>query len=321
MAQDTATNTLDNTDLGGLLVVKLAQAEGEGTELLDNLREGLAGAGTLQTVGGGGTAVQGGAVVKVLDLTGSQAEADLNTPNLTNIGDTLTTDTLAGDQDDLLVTLDLVAVEHPAGSVLNNLAVVSLGDLLQEISHVRLGRGLLGGGLSLLLVGTLGQQTGGDHQAEQELVGVVSSDNKVSLTAGDDLLGGVLLGDDVHVTDNSSESINLGTELDLDDLASLQSDLGLGGIGHKGSVGSDIGAGRDGSGVRDTFYPQLDFTVRKFISRKNQKNLEPTLGDLLALVDLGDFLIEELVTLLANLDDLLALNTQSYWKLLGHIAM
>lgn len=39
---------------------------------------------------------------------------------------------------------------------------------------------------------------------------------------------------------------------------------------------------------------------------------ELTLGDLLALVDLGDLLIEELVTLLADLDDLLALKAQSY---------
>ena len=38
---------------------------------------------------------------------------------------------------------------------------------------------------------------------------------------------------------------------------------------------------------------------------------ELTLGDLLALVDLGDLLIEELVTLLADLDDLLALKAQS----------
>lgn len=37
-----------------------------------------------------------------------------------------------------------------------------------------------------------------------------------------------------------------------------------------------------------------------------------TLGDLLALVDLGDFLLEELVTLLADLDNLLALGAQSY---------
>jgi hypothetical protein len=37
-----------------------------------------------------------------------------------------------------------------------------------------------------------------------------------------------------------------------------------------------------------------------------------TLGDLLALVDLCDFLVEELVALLADLDNLLALEAQSY---------
>lgn len=37
-----------------------------------------------------------------------------------------------------------------------------------------------------------------------------------------------------------------------------------------------------------------------------------TLGNLLALVDLGDFLIEKLITLLADLDDLLTLRAQSY---------
>jgi hypothetical protein len=36
-----------------------------------------------------------------------------------------------------------------------------------------------------------------------------------------------------------------------------------------------------------------------------------TLEDLLSLVDLGDFLIEELVTLLTDLDDLFALNAKS----------
>lgn len=47
LANDTAANTLDNADLGGLLVIKLAQAEGESAELLDNLGESLAGARTL----------------------------------------------------------------------------------------------------------------------------------------------------------------------------------------------------------------------------------------------------------------------------------
>lgn len=38
---------------------------------------------------------------------------------------------------------------------------------------------------------------------------------------------------------------------------------------------------------------------------------KPTLADLLALVDLGDLLVEELVTLLTDLDDLLALKAKS----------
>lgn len=42
-----------------------------------------------------------------------------------------------------------------------------------------------------------------------------------------------------------------------------------------------------------------------------------TLGNLLALVDLGDFLIEKLITLLADLDDLLTLRAQSYKQRLG----
>lgn len=37
-----------------------------------------------------------------------------------------------------------------------------------------------------------------------------------------------------------------------------------------------------------------------------------TLGDLLALVDFGNFLVEELVTLLTDLNNLLALQAQSY---------
>lgn len=37
LTEDTATDTLYNADLGGLLVLKLSQTEGEGSELLDNL--------------------------------------------------------------------------------------------------------------------------------------------------------------------------------------------------------------------------------------------------------------------------------------------
>jgi len=252
-AQDTVANALDNTDLGGLLVIKLTQAEGESAELLDNLGKCLAGAGALENVGGSGAAVQGSTVVKRLDLAVAQAKANLNTPNLTNLGNTFTTGTVARAQDDLLVALDLVAVKQPAGGVLDDVAVVGLGDLLQVGGDLSLGRRLLGGGLLLLLLGTLGQQTRRNHETQHNLVGVVGRKNQVGLAASDNLLGGVLLANDKHVTDDGSKAIDLSTQLDLDDLAGLQGGLGLGGIGHQRSVGSHIGARRDGSGVGNTF--------------------------------------------------------------------
>jgi len=311
LAQDTGTNTLNNTDLSGLLVIELAQAEGESAELLDNLGEGLAGAGALQAVGGGGTAVESGTVVKVLDLTGAEGEADLNTPNFTDLGDTITADTVTGGENDLLLALNLVAAEQPTSGVLDDVAVVGLGDLLEQGRHVSLGRGLLGSGLLLLLVGTLSQETLGNHEAEQDLVGVVSSENEISLTAGNNVLG-VLLGDDKHVANYGSESIDLSTKLDLDDLAGLQNGLGLGGVGHQRGVGSDIGAGGDSGGVRDTL-TEIRIGVRLFWYWG-----KPTLGDLLALVDLGDLLVEELVTLLTDLDDLLSLKAKSYMEMSDH---
>jgi hypothetical protein len=79
----------------------------------------------------------------------------------------------------------------------------------------------------------------------------------------------------------------VSTELDLDALGGLELDGGLLSVGLEGSVGGDESAGRDGGRVSDT------------------------LCDLLALVDLGDFLLEEGVTLLADLDDLGTLNAPS----------
>lgn len=251
--QDTVANTLDNTNLGGLLILKLAQAEGESTEVLDNLGEGLAGARALEVVGGSGAAVQGSTVVKRLDLAVAQAETNLNTPNLTNLGNTLTTGAITGVHDDLLGALDLVAVKQPAGGVLDDGAVVGLGNLLQVGGELSLGRSLLGSGLLLLLISTLSQETLGNHETQHDLVGVVGSKDQVGLTAGDNLLSGVLLGNDNHVTNDGSEAIDLSTELDLGDLTGLQGNLGLGGIGHQRGVGSNIGARRDGSGVGDTF--------------------------------------------------------------------
>lgn len=207
LSQHTVTDTLDHSNLGGLLVVELAQTEGELTELLDNLRQGLAGAGTLEDVGGCSTAVQSSAEGQVLDLSGAQRKTDLDTPDFTDSRDTVTTDAVGRGKDDLLLTLDLVAVEDPAGGVLNHVAVVGLGDLLEQGGDLGLRRGLLGGSLLLLLFGTAGEETGGDHKAQQQFVGVIGSVNQVGLTAGDDVTGA----NDDHVANNGTETIDLST--------------------------------------------------------------------------------------------------------------
>ena len=219
-------------------------------ELLDDLGQGLPGAGTLEDVGGGGAAVQGGAEGQVLDLAGAQGQAHLDTPDLTDVGDTVAAHAVVGGEDDLLLGFDLVALELPAGGVLDDVAVVDLGDLLNQRGHVRLGGGLLGGGLLLLLVGAAGQEAGGNHQSEQELVGVVGGVDQVGGAAGH-LVGGGLVGDNDHVANDGTEAIDLGTELDLGDLTGLEGDLGLLSLRDQRSVRGHVGVGGDGGGVSD----------------------------------------------------------------------
>ena len=89
------------------------------------------------------------------------------------------------------------------------------------------------------------------------------------------------------VADNRAEAIDLGTELDLDGLAGAELGLSLFGVGDERRIGRDVGARRDGARVRDT------------------------LGDALALEYLGDFIVEELVALLADLNDLGAFGAPS----------
>lgn len=306
LSQHTVTDTLDHTNLGGLLVVELAQTEGELTELLNHLRQGLAGTGTLEDVGGGSTAMQGSAEGQVLHLSGAQRETDLDTPDFTDGRDTITTDAVGGGEDDLLLTLDLVAVENPAGGVLNHIAVVGLGDLLEQGGDLGLRRGLLGGSLLLLLFGTAGEETGGNHKAQQQFIGVVGSVDQVGLTTGDDVAGA----NDDHVANNGTEAVDLSTELDLGDLTSLEGHLGFLLLGHQGGVGSDVGARRNGSRVTDTCI-SADDRLTTLARPDNSTIRERTLADLLALVDLGNLLFEQLVTLLAELHDLLALLTPS----------
>jgi hypothetical protein len=73
--------------------------------------------------------------------------------------------------------------------------------------------------------------------------------------------------DDYVVANNCAEAIDLGTQLDLDDLSLLQFCGGFFGVGLEGCVWGDVGARRDGGAVSNT------------------------LDDLLALVNLGDLLV------------------------------
>ena len=238
LADDTTTDALDDTDLAGTLVVKLAQAEGEGTELLLNLAEGGAGAGTLEAVCSLGPPVKGSAVGEGLDLAVTSADAHLDTPDLANLGHTVTPDTVTRCEDDLLVALNVVAVEFPDGGVLDKAAVVGLGDLLDKVGDPGLGKRLGGGGsLLLLLIGTSGQKTSRHHCAEQQLLGVVGSELQVGSAASD------LATNNDGVADDSTEAIDLGTELDLHSLAGLEGGLGLLRVGHERGVGSDVCAG------------------------------------------------------------------------------
>lgn len=194
--------------------------------------------------------MEGGAAVEGLALAGAERDAHLDTPDLADLGGTVALGTLGGGQDNLLGALNLVAVKEPRGGALDEVALVGVADLFEQGGDLALGRGLLGGGLGLFLIGALGEQAGGDHQAEEELVGVVVGEEEVGGTAGD---GVALLAGEDGVAGNGAESVNLGAELDLDGLAILDLGGGLGLIRGQGSVGSDIGRGGDGGGVGEAW--------------------------------------------------------------------
>lgn len=226
--------------------------------------------------------MKGSAVLVLLDLAGSQADAHLDTPDLANLRDTLALGVIARGNNDLLLALNLVAVEEPRGGALDKVAVVGLDNLLEKVGDLGLRRRLLGGGLGLLLIGTGSEEARGNHKAEEELVGVVVGENQVSIAALDNIVGLVLGRGNDGVANYGAEAIDLSTELDLDGLTGLDLDSSLLLVGGQGSVGGDETGGRDGSGVGEA------------------------LGDLLAAVDLGKLLLDELVALLADVDDLLA---------------
>lgn len=279
LAEDVSSDTLDDTRLGIALVLKLSQAEGESTELLLDLVEDLARSRSLQAISLVGAAVKSGTLVKSLDLAGAQADTDLNTPNLTNFRDTLALGALCRGKDNLLAAFDLIVVEEPRGGALDDVGLVGLGDLLEKAGDLGLCRGFLGSSLGLLLVGALGQSARGDHQSQEDLVDVVVGKDQIGSAASDLVASLVFGGGDDGVTDDGTETIDLGTKLDLDSLAILDLGAGLSLVGGERSVGGDVGRRGDGGGVGET------------------------LVDLLSSVDLGDLFLDELVSLLADIDN------------------
>ena len=253
LAEDVSSDTLNDTRLGVTLVLKLSQAEGEDTELLLDLVEDLARSRSLQTVSLVGAAVESSTLVESLDLSGAQTDTDLDTPNFTDLGNTLTLGALGRGKDNLLAAFDLVVVEKPRSGALDNVDFVGLGNLLQEAGDLGLCGSLLGGSLGLLLIRALSQETRGDHQSQKDLVDVVVSEDQVGSSASDLLASLVFGGGDHSVTDDGTEAIDLGTKLDLDSLAILDLGAGLSFVGGKRSVGGDVGRGGDGSGVGETF--------------------------------------------------------------------
>lgn len=76
-----------------------------------------------------------------------------------------------------------------------------------------------------------------------------------------------LRGDEDCIAYDGTKPVNLGSKLDLDGFSCVKSPLCFFGIGGQGSVGSDIGAGRDSRWVADA------------------------LGDLLALENLSNLFV------------------------------
>lgn len=257
LAEDVSSDTLDDTRLGIALVLKLSQAEGESTELLLDLVEDLARSRSLQAISLVGAAVKSGTLVKSLDLARAQADADLNTPNLTNFRDTLALGALCRGKDNLLAAFDLIVVEEPRGGALDDVDLVCLGNLLEKAGDLGLCRGFLGSSLGLLLVGALGQSARGDHQSQEDLVDVVVGKDQIGSAASDLVASLVFGGGDDGVTDDGTETIDLGTKLDLDSLAILDLGAGLSLVGCERSVGGDVGRRGDGGGVRETFSAAL----------------------------------------------------------------
>lgn len=118
--------------------------------------------------------------------------------------------------------------------------------------------------------------------------------------------GGILLGlswNHNGVANDCSEAIDLGTKLDLDDVAGLEGDGSLGLVRLEWGVWGDEGIWGDGRWVGNTCQVSV-------IYHRISQSGRHTLCDLLSSVNLGNLLLEELVSLLADVYDLLTSNAE-----------
>lgn len=228
LAESTSTDRLNGSNLGIFLVLELAQAEGEQVVLFLDFAVDLPGARTLERSRDSSAAVQGCPLVELLDLARSQAHTHLNTPHIANLGGSITLrGAITGGDDDLLLSLNLIALKQPRGGTFDDVDLVALGDLLDQGVHLTLGLGLRSSGLGFFFVGTRSQNSRRQHQSQQQLISVVCSQHEIGGAALNNILGFVLGGNNDSVAGNRGKAINLSTKLDLDGLALLQLNGGL----------------------------------------------------------------------------------------------
>ena len=169
-------------------------------------------------------------ILQRLDLPRPQTHACLDAPHLADLGGPLALAALGRREHNLLLALDVVALEEPGGRVLDERAVVALDDLFEERGDAGLGHGPRASSLFLLFFTAGGEEAGGQHEAEEEFVGIVGCEEEVGFALGDLAGFGLVGGDDDGVADDGAEAIDLRAELDLDDLSGFEYGGGVGGI-------------------------------------------------------------------------------------------
>lgn len=249
--------------LGGVL--EDSDREGERSSLLLDLGEDSSRSSHLELVGQIGLLVDGGSGLALLDLSVSGGNQNVQSVHLVGLkgkGLEVLLLALGGVEDDLLLAVQNVLVLLVGQHTLGRLAAVGLADLVDVSSDI-----------PVLVAGLDGSNS--------NLSSVPGSSDDVS-----DLAGHGSAANNEGISNNTAVAVDLGSKRNLDDIASLEGNLGLG-IGGNGRQVGDTVVGGNGGGEGNA------------------------LVDLLALEDGGDLGVEQLVTLDTNVQQLGAVDTKS----------